>query len=186
MKSRLLKLAAVLHSELITMKSRILLGTMASVRTSAQHSIVRSVAGRINTYAAIFHSTIVTFCRGQSSSGFTGLADLFVSFETFRAVPLTPAYGFTQLRMEDAWLAQRWFSVRKKACSPDCVSRLSGSCLFLLSVKTPMPCVLDFSPDYLISDRKSEAFFCQCFSLRIFVPAFIDIHLLSLIPGTHI
>lgn len=174
------------------MKSRILLVTMAGVRTSAQHSIVLSVAGRINTYATIFHSSIVIFCRGQSSSGFTGPAVLLSCSRPFElmlflrtgAVPLMPAYGFTQLRREDAWQAQRLFSVREKAGSPDCVARFSGQCLFFLSVKIPMLSILDFSPDYYICDRKSEAFFCQCFSLRIFVPTFLDIPLFSLIPST--
>lgn len=118
------------------MKSRILLVTMAGIRTSAQHSIVLSVAGRINTYATIFHSSIVIFCRGQSSSGFTGPAVLLSCSRPFElmlflrtgAVPLMPAYGFTQLRREDAWQAQRLFSVREKAGSPDCVARFSGQC----------------------------------------------------------
>lgn len=100
MKSTLLDLVAVLHSELNIMKSCNSLGTMTSVRTSAQHSIVLSVAGRANAYAAIFHLVIIIFCRGQSSTGFSGPAVLLYCSRPFQlmlfprtdTVPLTPTY----------------------------------------------------------------------------------------------
>jgi len=183
-KSRLLNLVAVLHSELNIMKSRNSLGTKANVITSAQHSVVLSVTGKANSYAAIFHSVIIILCRWQSSARSSAPAVLLYCSRPFQlvlfprtdTVPLTPTYGFTQLRMKNAWLAQRLFSVREKAGSPDCIAGLGGCCLFLLSVKTHMPC---------ISDRKPEALFlCQSFFVNIFVPTSVDIHLLSLIPGT--
>lgn len=108
---------------------------MTSIMTSAHHSIVVSVAGRANAYAAIFHSVIIIFCGGQSSIGFFGCP--FIQFKTFldlsvfqneHTVPWTPTHNFTELRMKDAQLVQRVFSQwGEKAGSPDRTAGLSES-----------------------------------------------------------
>lgn len=110
MKRRPLNLVVVLHSEWNIMNSHNLLGTMTSIMTSAHHSIVLGVAGRANACAALFHSVIIVFCRGQSSTGFLGPAVLLycsrpfqlILFPRIETVPLTPTHSLAQLRMKDA------------------------------------------------------------------------------------
>lgn len=90
-KSRPLNLVVVLHSEWNIMNSHNLLGTMTSIMTSACHGIVLGVAGRANTCAALFHSVIIVFCRGQSSWVLWSCCP-FILFKTF------PAHSVSQNR----------------------------------------------------------------------------------------
>lgn len=90
-KSRPLNLVVVLHSEWNIMNSHNLLGTMTSIMTSARHGIVLGVAGRANTCAALFHSVIIVFCRGQSSWVLWSCCP-FILFKTF------PAHSVSQNR----------------------------------------------------------------------------------------